>query len=103
MSHSGADDEEYRGASHSWFIPKNVSNFRKHGIRFEQVVDVFNDPLAILEVEEEWIHGEERWRMIGAGEAGIIFVVYVDYENLHRIVSAREATDAEKQRYRDQA
>ena len=48
--------------------------------------------------------GEERWNAIGAFEAGILFVVYVeritiDDNDIIRIISARRAERDEKRRY----
>jgi len=43
-----------------WDEAKNLANQRKHGIRFEQAIEVFDDPLYV-QVLERIENGEERW------------------------------------------
>jgi len=47
-----------------WDTKKAESNFRKHGITFEDAAIVFNDPLAISE-HDRIENGEYRWQTIG--------------------------------------
>ena len=47
------------------------------------------------------VKGERRWASLGATEAGrILFVVYTHRRRRIRIVTARDATDRNKRRYR---
>ena len=49
------------------------------------------------------VHGERRWALLGATEAGrILFVVFTRRRGKIRVVMAREAEGPEKRRYRRQ-
>ena len=47
-----------------WDSAKAESNHRKHGVRFEDAVQVFFDPLH-LTVQDRVEGGEYRWQTIG--------------------------------------
>ena len=47
-----------------WDEAKNLANQRKHGISFEQAIEVFDDPLNV-QVLERIEDGEERWQTFG--------------------------------------
>jgi hypothetical protein len=47
-----------------WDEHKAESNYRNHGIRFEEAARVFDDPLAISR-QDRIENGEERWQTIG--------------------------------------
>jgi uncharacterized DUF497 family protein len=62
-----------------WDENKNRQNLRKHDVRFETAVLVFDDPYAITQraVTED----EERWITVGAiGPGSILLVVHTFYE-----------------------
>lgn len=42
---------------------KADSNYRKHGIRFEEAMQVFDDPFSIL-AQDRIENGELRWQAI---------------------------------------
>jgi uncharacterized protein len=83
-----------------WDPAKNVSNFRKHGIRFEEATAVFDDPGWV-----EWIcsdpgDDEERYMIVGRLGWKIVSVVYTERGNKLRLISAREANSDERGEYR---
>ncbi len=88
-----------------WDPAKAESNHRKHGIRFEDAVRVFFDPLH-LTVQDRVESGEYRWQTIGqVGGAAVLLVAHTVTEDgpepieTIRIISARRATPQERKRY----
>ena len=90
-----------------WDDKKAESNFRKHGIRFEEAALVFDDPLALAD-QDRIENGEQRWQTIGmVGDCLLILVAHTvrfeeqDVEVIH-IISARRADRKERKRYEGQ-
>lgn len=88
-----------------WDPAKAASNHRKHGIRFEDAVHVFSDPLH-LTVQDRVEGGEYRWQTTGQiGGATVLVVAHTVTEDgpepfeTIRIISARRATPQERKRY----
>jgi uncharacterized DUF497 family protein len=83
---------------------KAESNFRKHGIRFEEAALVFDDPLAVSE-QDRIENGEQRWQTIGMSGGCLLLLVAhtVCFEEqgieIVRIVSARRVDRKERRRY----
>lgn len=80
-----------------WDEAKRASNIAKHGLDFADTVSAFNDRFGIEEIEH--IDGEDRWRLIAAIPRGIIFVIYTERDESLRIISARQATKNEREKY----
>ncbi|BDC48337.1 membrane protein [Bryobacterales bacterium F-183] len=81
-----------------WDARKAASNFRKHGIRFPDVVSALEDPQALTIADES--HGEERWVTIAMDAlARIVVVVWTPRGRNIRIISARTATAREQASY----
>jgi uncharacterized protein len=86
-----------------WDEAKAKSNERKHGVRFEYAVHVFEDPFAM--VEQDRVDGPEyRWRTLGlvAGVALLLVAHTVkddEQDEIIRIISARRATRKERNQY----
>lgn len=90
------------GIHFEWDNQKAAVNVYKHGIRFETVCEVFHDPF-VQAVDEEMVDDEMREAVIGMTvDWRIVYVVYVLREEVVRIISARVATKAERQRYEEQ-
>jgi uncharacterized DUF497 family protein len=88
-----------------WDPAKAESNHRKHGVRFEDAVRVFFDPLH-LTVQDRVEGGEYRWQTIGqVAGAAVLLVAHTVTEDgpepveTVRIISARRATPQERKRY----
>lgn len=87
-----------------WDNKKSQSNFRKHGIRFEEAAWVFDDPLAVS-VQDRIENGEYRWQTIGrVGGCLLLLVAHTMRDNkdgteVIRIISARRAEPKERRRY----
>lgn len=86
-----------------WDTAKAESNFKKHGIRFEDAVAVFDDPFYISH-QDRFENGEHRYQVIGAvGGFRLLLVAHTarfetDVEII-RIISARKVKGKEKNYY----
>lgn len=81
-----------------WDPAKNWSNFRKHGINFEQIKPVFEDPARIDEYDDRE-YGEDRWIVIGMVDSTVVHVVYTIRNGDVRLITARRASTHEQARY----
>jgi uncharacterized DUF497 family protein len=82
-----------------WDEAKNEANIRKHGIDFNDVLDVFNHPMLTL-LDDRVGYGEERWISIGWIKSLIGVIVYTEQQgDVVRIISARKATKKEAKYY----
>lgn len=86
------------GLVFEWDSKKANINFRKHGVRFETAMLVFNDADRITYYDVLHSDGEDRYVTIGrAGR--ILFVVFIERIDRIRIVSARLANLKERKMY----
>jgi len=84
--------------NYEWDPKKSAANLRKHGIRFAEAVIVFQDERA-LTIEDQHSE-EERFMREGMDAKGrILVVVYTWREERVRIISARQATPREREKY----
>jgi uncharacterized DUF497 family protein len=79
-------------------------NQRKHGVRFEEAMHVFEDPCALFEQERTDEAGERRWQALGlAGGVAVLLVAHAVREEgedeVIRLISARRATRKERSNY----
>jgi uncharacterized protein len=83
-----------------WDPAKAASNRKKHGVDFADAVGVFEDELAIT-IEDQDAEGEHRFITIGVDfTLNILVVVYASrVADVIRIISARKATNKERQTY----
>ena len=87
-----------------WDENKNKINKKKHGLSFEEAVEVFGDENAILFDDPDHSLYEDRFLIIGAIKSTKICIVshcYRDDDNVIRLISAREATKSEKKIYQE--
>lgn len=82
-----------------WDRAKAAANEKKHGVRFEHAVRAFEDPFALVELDESEDYGEDRFLLTGQVLDGILVVVYTERGERVRIISAREATEYERRNY----
>jgi uncharacterized DUF497 family protein len=82
-----------------WDQAKAAANYKKHGVRFEHAVGAFEDPFALIELDESQKYGEDRFLLTGRAAGGILVVVYTERGERVRIISAREATEYERRNY----
>jgi uncharacterized protein len=89
-----------------WDSRKANSNLAKHGVAFEVAELVWNDPAHVV-VFDRHESGEERWQAIGLVRGVMILTVIHtnpggEGEELVRLIGARKATLAERDRYEAQ-
>ena len=88
------------GAVFEWDEVKNQANMKKHHISFETAAKVFQDENRIEYYDEAHSDYEDRYITIGqANNYIIVMVVYTDRDNVTRLISARLATNQEKEEY----
>jgi uncharacterized protein len=88
-----------------WDAEKNLRNLRKHYVRFETAVLVFDDPYALTQREES-TEDEERWITVGSVNPGIVLIIVHTWreqgeEEVIRIISARTAESRERKMYEE--
>lgn len=90
------------GQRFRWDAQKASSNLAKHGVRFEQACEVLFDPF--VQFADASFENETRDAAIGLAEDwSLLFVVHLTKEGeFIRIISARPATRAERNRYEDE-
>ena len=84
-----------------WNEEKSISNFKKHGVSFEEAKEVFSDPFHISRLDHRFDYFEERWITLGKTLQDNILVVanlFFDDngEEIIRIISARKASEKER-------
>lgn len=88
-----------------WDPDKAKQNLRKHGVTFGQGATVLLDPVAVNLYDEEHSREEDRWITLGRSSRGDILVIVHTFDEQSdgniavRMISARQATKREKQRY----
>ena len=87
-----------------WDPVKARTNQQKHGIRFEDAMQVFDDPRARFELDRADEFGELRWHAIGLiGGVAVVLVAHTVREEagdeVVRMISARRASRQERKRY----
>jgi uncharacterized protein len=87
-----------------WDSAKAASNQSKHGVGFEEAVTVFDDPLSTTVIDPDHSLREERLIIFGRSRNGrILAVMHTERGERVRIISAREATRAEREAYEEKA
>jgi uncharacterized DUF497 family protein len=82
-----------------WNEEKAANNRRKHGIDFDEAIEVFYGTSLLRRSDR---HEEERWIAIGETEARVIAVVFTWRGDTLRIISARRARKNEERAYHHQ-
>ncbi|HTC49452.1 MAG TPA: BrnT family toxin [Candidatus Aquilonibacter sp.] len=92
-----------------WDEAKNRQNLIKHRVGFETAALAFDDPNALTQ-RDEATGEEERWITVGSvGLNAVLFIVHTsrspirerDEADVIRIISARNATPRERERYEE--
>jgi hypothetical protein len=88
-----------------WDEEKSRINRAKHKVSFETAALAFEDPLA-LSVQDRLVEGEPRWQTLGLVGGVVVLLVAHTYEEENaeevvRIISARKATQRERNIYEE--
>jgi uncharacterized protein len=86
-----------QGNRFEWDDVKAAANARKHGVTFEQILSVFDDPYALMQFE--YYENEARDLTLGLASGNVVYVVSTERGERTRIISARRATRHEQDRY----
>jgi uncharacterized DUF497 family protein len=82
---------------YNWDENKAGSNLSKHGVSFDEAKTVFDDPLYVDFYDPDHSNNEHRFILLGESIQGrLLFVSYMERNNVIRIISAREATLSER-------
>ncbi len=91
-----------------WDPIKEKKNIHKHKITFQRATAIFRDQNQVSIYDEEHsTEDEDRWITIGIDNIGTLRVVSHTFEETDeqlcriRIISARKATNAEMNQYRE--
>ena len=85
-----------------WDEAKNKGNVEKHGLDFQDALELFLgvDPFLVV-LESRGDYGEDRWKGIGVLRGAIVVVVVFAErgEDTIRIISLRKANRSERAAY----
>lgn len=87
-----------------WDEKKNLSNFRKHGIWFEEAQTIWADESSSEFFDPE--HRESEARFIRVGHSSVhrlLLVVFCERSggDIMRLISARRATESERRQHEE--
>ncbi len=86
-----------------WDENKNLINIEKHGVSFDEAQTVFFDDNAIQYWDNEYFNKEQRFLMLGMSSRYRILLIvhcYREDDSVVRIISARKATNKERNEYK---
>ncbi len=90
-------DNSLEATGFEWDEPKRLGNIEKHGIDFEDVVDLFFEPH--LDEALSYPH-EARRKALGPVHGRLVAVIYTWRGTSIRIISARRVRPNERRAYR---
>ena len=82
-----------------WDEAKSDACFAERGFDFGYAIRVFLDPNRLIEVDDRFDYGEQRYRVLGQIEWRVFVVVYTPRGTAFRLISARKANRREVRRY----
>ena len=80
-----------------WDELKNISNQDKHGVSFEEAMQIWNDD--DIYIVPAYRRGEKRYIALGKLYVSVFLVVHTKRGETIRIISARLATKKEREEY----
>jgi uncharacterized DUF497 family protein len=83
-----------------WHHEKAESNYRKHGVEFQQATRVFDDAFAVEGYDPLRLdYIEDRYLIIGMAGGQLLTVVYTERQRTIRLISARKSSRREHDDY----
>ena len=86
-----------------WDDAKSQDCFENRGFDFAYAVGAFLDPNRIVEQDQRWDYGEDRYRLLGVIGDRVFVLVYTPRGSAVRIISARKANKKEVREYEHDA
>ena len=87
------------GLEFEWDEVKAAANVQKHGVAFETAIGAFSDAFGIESIDSSMDYGEQRLQLVARAGQKLVVVVYTERDDRIRIISARQATRREHDRY----
>ena len=87
------------GLAFEWDASKAKLNCIKHGVRFDEAISVFRDPLAKLFDDPDHSDTEQRTILVGHSANRLLVVSFTERRGRIRLISARRATPREREDY----
>jgi uncharacterized DUF497 family protein len=85
-----------------WDRKKAVANRRKHGVTFAEASSTLRDPFSATAHDPDHSDDEDRFVTFGVSSLGrLLAVSHTDRGDAVRIISARVATNVERQIYEE--
>ena len=84
-----------------WDENKNSSNQEKHGVDFNQAIEVWNDENRLETPDNRKDYGETRIKIIGKALNLMLSVIYTTRDTVTRLISARSASRGERKKYNE--
>ena len=87
-----------------WDEDKNLSNFRKHGIWFEEAQTLWSDESSFEFFDPEHSENEDRYIRMGYSSVhSLLLVVFCERADgdVIRVISARQASAKERWQYEE--
>ncbi|MBK7540813.1 MAG: BrnT family toxin [Candidatus Competibacteraceae bacterium] len=85
-----------------WDTKKAAANHRKHGVSFEEASSALRDTFSATAHDPDHSEDEDRFVTFGVSSRGrLLAVSHTEHGNSIRIISARLATNAERQIYEE--
>ena len=86
-----------------WDEEKNLLNFEKHGVWFEEAQTVWIDSLALEFYDSDHSENEDRFIRVGVSQKlNFLLIVFCEFENEKiRIISARRTTKKEREQFEE--
>jgi len=81
-----------------WDEAKRRSNFKRHGIDFNEVEGVFAGEILTL-LDDRFAYGETRFFTLGLLKGKVVAVSHTETDEVVRIISARKALKDEEITY----
>ncbi len=90
---------EVEGFIFTWHAENAAAHLKKHGVSFEEALEVVFDPYYLA--EDAGVEEENRYGIIGySNQERLLYVVVANAgETGYRIISARPADRKERERY----
>lgn len=86
-----------------WDESKAAKNLEKHDVSFNEAQSVFDDPLYVEFYDPDHSDNEDRYVVIGESNRGRLLIAsYTERNSFIRIISARSATNSEREAYEEE-
>ncbi len=80
--------------------PANLEHIARHKVEPDEAEEVIFDPAVLTVAAHRGPHGQPRFGLLGATEAGRVLVIYTEErDGKVRVVTARAATAEERRQY----